>query len=293
MIGYRTAHEMAKQWKISYEKVCDCCEQGLIDGVFFYGRSWFIPEHTKVSDLSRKYALSEILRRQKNVRSLIGVYRYTLLNFTYNSNRIENNRLTYDQIDEIFKGRNFTTSDGTVYQNDIIETVNHFQAFDFVLDCADSPLTEELIKTFHLILMRGSRLTRENWFTLGGYKKVANRVGGKKTCPPEDVKKMMETIVYRYNRLSKITVEDIVEFHVKFERIHPFDDGNGRVGRLIMFKECLKNNIVPFIIEDELKAFYYRGIREWDNEKGYLIDTCLTEQDRYKSVLWDRFKIKY
>jgi len=176
--------------------------------------------------------------------------------------------------------------------DDVIETANHFRCIDMIIDDACMVLTEKLLKLLHLTLKNGTSDSRKDWFAVGDYKKMPNEVGGMETTLPEQVSGKIKKLLAEYNAKEEKSLEDILDFHVKFERIHPFQDGNGRVGRLIMFKECLKYNIVPFIIEDDLKMFYYRGLKEWDNEKGYLTDTCLTAQDRYKAYL-DYFRIDY
>ena len=179
-----------------------------------------------------------------------------------------------------------------VFADDVIETANHFRCIDMIIDHAKAALTEKFIKELHLILKNGTSDSRKDWFAVGDYKKLPNEVGGMETALPEEVTDRMKKLLSEYNNKEEKTFDDILDFHVKFERIHPFQDGNGRVGRLIMFKECLKYNIVPFIIEDNLKMFYYRGLKEWGNEKGYLTDTCLTAQDKYKAYL-DYFRIAY
>ena len=176
--------------------------------------------------------------------------------------------------------------------DDVIETANHFRCIDLIIEHAKSTLTEKFIKELHLILKSGTSDARKDWFAVGGYKKMPNEVGGMPTALPEEVSAKMKALLAKYNAQKHKTLADILDFHVQFEKIHPFQDGNGRVGRLIMFKECLKHNIVPFIIEDNLKIFYYRGLKEWQREPGYLTDTCLTAQDRYKVYL-DYFRIKY
>lgn len=173
-----------------------------------------------------------------------------------------------------------------------METINHFQCFDYMIDSANDILDEDFIKNTHIILKTNTSDSRISWFNVGEYKSRKNMVGDLITTPPEKVKSTIEKLLNEYNKKQTVSFDDILDFHVKFERIHPFQDGNGRVGRIIMFKECLKYNIVPFIIEDNLKMYYYRGLKEWDNEKGYLRDTCLTAQDRYKQYL-DYFEIKY
>ena len=205
---------------------------------------------------------------------------------------MEGSRLTHDQTRYIFETNTIGVENEVLNVDDVIETANHFRCIDMIIDDACMVLTEKLLKLLHLTLKNGTSDSRKDWFAVGDYKKMPNEVGGMKTTLPEQVSGKIKKLLAEYNAKEEKSLEDILDFHVKFERIHPFQDGNGRVGRLIMFKECLKYNIVPFIIEDDLKMFYYRGLKEWDNEKGYLTDTCLTAQDRYKAYL-DYFRIDY
>ena len=230
-----------------------------------------------------------ILLHEKKRKISGGFYHKMQVDFAYNSNHIEGSRLTHDQTCYIFETR---TVDGVAHVDDIIETANHFRCIDMIIDHAKAALTEKFIKELHLVLKNGTSDSRKDWFAVGDYKKLPNEVGGMDTTLPEEVADKMKALLTEYNTKEEKNFEDILDFHVKFERIHPFQDGNGRVGRLIMFKECLKYNIVPFIIEDNLKMFYYRGLKEWDNEKGYLTDTCLTAQDKYKAYL-AYFRIAY
>ncbi len=233
------------------------------------------------------------LREQKETGMKGGIYHKTQIDLTYNSNHIEGSRLTHDQTRYIFETNTIGLSgDDTVNVNDIVEAVNHFRCIDLIIDKAEEPLTEELAKTLHGILKSGTSDSRKDWFAVGDYKRLPNEVGGEKTCEPELVHESMKQLIDAYNTKGQLTLEDILDFHVRFEKIHPFQDGNGRVGRLIMFKECLRSSIVPFIITDELKMFYYRGLREWGHINGYLTDTCLSAQDEYKATL-DYFRIKY
>lgn len=205
---------------------------------------------------------------------------------------MEGSRLTHDQTRYIFETNTIGVENEVLNVDDVIETANHFRCIDMIIDDACMVLTEKLLKLLHLTLKNGTSDSRKDWFAVGDYKKMPNEVGGMKTTLPEQVSGKIKKLLAEYNAKEEKSLEDILDFHVKFERIYPFQDGNGRVGRLIMFKECLKYNIVPFIIEDDLKMFYYRGLKEWDNEKGYLTDTCLTAQDRYKAYL-DYFRIDY
>lgn len=236
--------------------------------------------------------LLAILQEQKASKYSGGIYHKTQIDLTYNSNHIEGSRLTHEQTRYIFETNTIGVENEVLNVDDIIETVNHFRCIDMIIDKAKAALTEELIKELHLLLKNGTSDARKNWFVVGDYKKLPNEVGGMGTALPEEVGNKMKALLMEYNAREEKTLEDILDFHVKFERIHPFQDGNGRVGRLIMFKECLKYNIVPFIIDDTLKLFYYRGLTEWHNEKGYLTDTCLAAQDKYKAYL-DYFRIAY
>ena len=236
--------------------------------------------------------LLTILREQKEMKMKGGIYHKTQIDLTYNSNHIEGSRLTHDQTRYIFETNTIgVNTDETVNVNDIIETVNHFRCIDLIIDKAEEALSEELVKTLHGILKSGTSDSRKDWFAVGDYKRLPNEVGGEETCEPERVHESMQRLIENYNA-KQHTLEDILDFHVRFEKIHPFQDGNGRVGRLVMFKECLRSGVVPFIITDELKMFYYRGLREWGHIDGYLTDTCLSAQDNYKAVL-DYFRIKY
>ena len=238
-------------------------------------------------------SLLDALRKQKEMKLKGGIYHKTQIDLTYNSNHIEGSRLTHEQTRHIFETNTIgVTANETLNVNDIIETVNHFRCIDLIIDKAGEPLSEELIKTLHGILKSGTSDSRKDWFAVGDYKRLPNEVGGERTCESELVHDSMQRLLQWYNAKQQHTLEDILDLHVRFEKIHPFQDGNGRVGRLIMFKECLRSGIVPFIITDELKMFYYRGLREWGHLDGYLTDTCLTAQDQYKAVL-DYFRIKY
>ena len=239
-----------------------------------------------------KKLLLDILQEEKSSGYSGRIYHKTQIELTYNSNHIEGSSLTHEQTGYIFETNTIGTETGNLNVDDVIETANHFRLVSLIIDNAKSMITEEFIKELYLILKNGTSDSRKDLFAVGDYKKLPNEVGGMNTTPPEAVSDMMKELLNDYNTKEKIGFEDILDFHVKFEKIHPFQDGNGRVGRLIMFKECLKYNIVPFIIEDDLKMFYYRGLAEWETEKGYLRDTCLTAQDRYKAYL-AYFRIEY
>lgn len=241
---------------------------------------------------NRNKLLLDILQEEKSSGYSGGIYHKTQIELTYNSNHIEGSSLTHEQTRYIFETNTIDVENGSLNVDDVIETANHFRLVSLIIDNAKSTLTQEFIKELHLFLKNGTSDSRRDWFVVGDYKKLPNEVGGMNTTPPEEVSGKMKELLNEYNVKEEKSLEDILDFHVKFEKIHPFQDGNGRVGRLIMFKECLKYNIVPFIIEDDLKMFYYRGLAEWKTEKGYLRDTCLTAQDRYKAYL-DYFRIGY
>ena len=293
---YVSVAKMAEKWEISERSVRNYCAQGRIAGAKLIGKTWYIPADARKPERAngRKAAptLLDILREQKDGKMTGGIYHKVQVDLTYNSNHMEGSRLTHDQTRYIFETNTIGFENEVVNVDDVIETANHFRCIDLVIDQAGVALTEKLIKQLHFVLKTGTSDSRKDWFAVGEYKRLPNEVGGSDTTLPEDVAAEMRKLLASYNALPTKTFEDIVAFHVAFERIHPFQDGNGRVGRLILFKECLKHNIVPFIIEDNLKLFYYRGLKEWDREKGWLMDTCLTAQDRFKVYL-DYFRISY
>lgn len=239
----------------------------------------------------QKSPLLTALTEQMEMRMKGGIYHKTQIDLTYNSNHIEGSRLSHEQTRYIFETNTIGVTQEAVNVNDIVETVNHFRCIDLVIEHATDELSIDFIKELHKVLKTGTSDSRKDWFAVGDYKRLPNEVGGEETCPPEQVAERMEKMLADYLN-GKRQFEDILNLHVHFERIHPFQDGNGRVGRLIMFKECLCSGIVPFIITDELKMFYYRGLSEWGHVNGYLTDTCLTAQDQYKTSL-DYFRIKY
>ena len=294
---YLSVAEISKKWNVSERSVRNYCAQGRVPDVFLTGKTWNIPEDAKKPERSNKkkerpITLLDILQEQKECRHSGGIYHKTQIELTYSSNHIEGSRLTHDQTRYIFETNTIGVENEVLNVDDVIETANHFRCIDMIIENAKAALTEKFIKQLHLILKNGTSDSRKDWFAVGAYKKLPNEVGGMCTALPEEVADKMKALLTEYNSKAERTLEDILDFHVKFEKIHPFQDGNGRVGRLIMFKECLKYNIVPFIIEDNLKMFYYRGLKEWNNEKGYLTDTCLTAQDKYKKCL-DYFRISY
>lgn len=293
---YLSVSEVAKKWSLSDRSVRNYCAKGRIKGAFLTGKTWNIPEDAiKPNRIDEKKfsnnELLNILKEEKDMRLKGGIYHKTQIALTYNSNHIEGSTLTEEQTRLIFETNTIGETKG-VKVDDIVETNNHFKCFDLIIDNAKKPLTEKFIKELHFTLKVGTSDSLKSWFNVGNYKNRPNEVGGNETCQPENVAKEMRHLLTIYNSLKNKTIEDIIEFHYHFENIHPFQDGNGRIGRLIMFKECLANNIVPFIIEDEIKMYYYRGLREWQNEKGFLLDTCLSAQDKYKKYL-DYFKINY
>ena len=260
------------------------------------GKTWNIPEDAhlplKKSRAKKVSPLLQVLREQKQMKIKGGIYHRTQIDLTYNSNHIEGSRLTHDQTRYIFETNTIGIEGESVRVDDIMETVNHFRCIDLIIDRAEETLTESLLKELHQILKNGTSDSRKDWFAVGEYKRLPNEVGGNETTAPEKVHREIKTLLKEYNSKKNKTLEDIVDLHQRFETIHPFQDGNGRVGRLIMFKECLANGYVPFIITEELKMYYYRGLREWNYHRGYLLDTCLAAQDNYKAML-DYFKIKY
>ena len=296
-MNYLSVADIAKKWNISERSVRNYCSKGRIEGAFLTGKTWNIPENAKKPERMNKRkekpkTLLAILQEEKASKYSGGIYHKTQIDLTYNSNHMEGSRLTHDQTRFIFETNTIGIENEVVNVDDIIETTNHFRCIDMIIDHVKTELNEKFIKELHFILKSGTSDSKKDWFAVGDYKKIPNEVGNMKTPLPEDVDNLMKDLLKEYNSKKEKTFEDILDFHVQFERIHPFQDGNGRIGRLIMFKECLKYNIVPFIIEDNLKMFYYRGLKEWNNERGYLVDTCLTAQDRYKSCL-DYFRINY
>lgn len=293
---YISVSETAKKWDINERTVRLYCNNNRIPGAFQTGKVWNIPdtaEKPKRISKQRKGKLSSILKEEKDVKKKGGIYHKIQIELTYNSNHIEGSKLTKEQTRYIYETKTVGIENEPYFIDDIIETVNHFRCVDYIIDNVNKKLTEKMIKDLHYKLKYGTTQSEKEWFALGDYKLEPNEIGdGIQTTTPEDVPQEMFDLLQWYNNLSKIEFNDIVEFHVRFEKIHPFQDGNGRVGRLIMFKECLKHNIVPFIIEDDVRLYYYRGLYNWKEEKGWLIDTCLSCQDRFKKYL-DYFRIKY
>ena len=296
-MNYISAAEIAKKWGISERSVRNYCAEGRVEGAVLVGKTWTIPENAekpgrkkKVSDTPK--TLLEILKAEKQAKLSGGIYHKIQIELTYNSNHIEGSRLSHDQTRYIYETNTIGMTNDVVNVDDIVETANHFRCIDLIIDRAEGKITESLIKELHRILKSGTSDSRLDWFAVGDYKRIPNEVGGKDTTAPEDVPAAVRKLLTEYNRKEVKTLRDIVDFHYRFECIHPFQDGNGRVGRLLLFKECLKYNIVPFVIDEHLKMFYYRGLTEWPREEGFLIDTCLAAQDKFK-VWLDYFRIAY
>ena len=289
-MNYISASDAAKKWGVSERSVRNYCAEGRVEGATLVGKSWMIPDGAeKPLRKPRSDAfgdtLIDVLLREKRSALSGGIYHKVQIELTYNSNHIEGSRLTHDQTRYIFETNTIGVAGDTVNVDDVVEAANHFRCIDLVIENAGATLSESFIKELHRTLKGGTSDSRKGWFAVGDYKKIPNEVGGRRTVAPEDVHAAVGKLIADYNALTHATFEDIIAFHVRFERIHPFQDGNGRIGRLLMFKECLRHNIVPFIIDESHKMFYYRGLAEWDTEKGYLLDTCLSAQDRFREVL--------
>lgn len=294
---YLSVKETALRWNISERSVRHYCATERVPGAFLTGKTWNIPENAEKPERSNKSpsappTLLGILKEEKQSRLCGGIYHKIQIELTYNSNHMEGSRLSHDQTRYIFETNTIGFTESSIRVDDIIEATTHFRCIDEIIENANSQLSEKFVKHLHFILKTGTSDAKKEWFAVGNYKKLPNEVGGMETTLPENVSAEMKKLIADYNSRENITLEDIIEFHVQFERIHPFQDGNGRIGRLIMFKECLKHGIVPFIIEDKIKIFYYRGLKEWEREKGYLTDTCLSAQDVFKNYL-DYFRISY
>ena len=295
-MNYISVSEAARRWGLSERSVRNYCAAGRIEGAFLTGKTWNIPETAqKPQRLNRHKDVPENLlsrlRAEKKTGMHGGIYHRIQIDLTYNSNHIEGSRLTHDQTRYIFETNTIGSSDALLV-DDIVETANHFKCIDMIIDNAANAPSESFIKQLHAMLKKGTSDSRLDWFAVGEYKKVPNEVGGKETTPPELVGTEMKKLLSDYNCVKEKSFDDLLDFHYRFETIHPFQVGNGRVGRLLLFKECLRNHIVPFIITDELKMFYYRGLQNWKTERGYLRDTCLTAQDEFKRVL-DYFRVPY
>lgn len=286
---YFSVAEIAKLWAVSERSVRNYCAQGRVEGAMLIGKTWRIPANAvkpKRSNASKETnTLLKRLLEEKSAGVSGGIYHKLQIELTYNSNHIEGSRLSKDQTRFIFETSTVGIEGESVRIDDIVETVNHFRCIDYCIDNAKKPLSERFIKELHRLLKTSTSDSSLDWFTVGNYKKLPNEVGGQATTNPEDVGAAMATLLTSYKPRERHTLDEIIDFHVKLERIHPFQDGNGRVGRLIMLKECLANNIVPFVISDNMKGFYYRGLAQWNAEKGYLTDTCLAARDQFKTWL--------
>ena len=296
-MGYIDVSAAAKKWNISERSVRNYCQNGRVPGAVQDKSAWLIPDDAKKP--IRKQRSGKIptdvlsrLKMEKDAGINGGLYHKIQIDMTYNSNHIEGSRLTHDQTRYIFETNTIGVEESSVNVDDIVETVNHFRCIDLLIDQANYKLSEAFIKQLHFVLKTGTSDSRKNWFNVGDYKRLENEVGGMPTTHPSNVTEEIKALLKDYNSINTKTLDDIIDFHYRFEKIHPFQDGNGRIGRLIMFKECLRNDITPFIVYDDLKEFYYRGLKEWNHEKGYLRDTILTCQDRFKVYL-DYYGIQY
>lgn len=298
-MGYISVKDAAEKWGITARVVRQYCEDGRVVGAFKTGSVWNIPED--IGKPERKMRsdrdagvpddLLGILKMEKDAMMPGGIYHLLQIEFAYNSNHIEGSMLSHEQTRYLYETNTIGMTEGSVNADDIIETANHFRAFDYMIDHAKHRLTESMIKKFHQILKTGTQDSRKAWFAVGEYKRLENEVGGMTTARPEEVHEKMRLLIERYNMSDRKTLKDLLDFHYRFERIHPFQDGNGRVGRLILFKECLRFGILPFIIDDDIKLYYYRGLKEWPRQKGYLTGTAESQQDRFRAIL-DRFNIE-
>ena len=291
---YISVSQFAEKYGISERTARNLCATGKIEGAFLTGKTWNIPADAVLPQKGKKKIspLLARLREEKDTKLKGGIYHRTQIDLTYNSNHIEGSRLTKEQTRYIFETNTLGITTENTRIDDIMETVNHFRCIDFIIDHATDKITEPLIKQLHWMLKSNTSDSQKPWFAVGDYKRLANEVGDQETVQPQEVHKHMKALILDYNALKKVELDDIIDFHVQFERIHPFQDGNGRDGRLILFWQCLQNGIVPFIITDKLRLYYYRGIQNWGETNGYLRDTCLTAQDNYTALL-DYFKIKY
>ena len=294
---YLLVSEAAKRWNISERSVRNYCAHGRIPNALLNGKTWYLPENAEKPERVNKHSalprtLLEVLQAEKASRLSGGIYHKVQIDFTYNSNHMEGSRLTHDQTRYIFETNTIGVQETTLNVDDIVETANHFRCIDLIIDRAGSIINEALIKQLHAMLKNGTSDSRKDWFVVGDYKKLPNEVGSKVTALPNEVPAKMKELVAAYNAKKERTFDELLDFHYRFECLHPFQDGNGRIGRLLLFKECLRYNIVPFIIDEESKLFYYRGLKEWQNERGFLRDTCLAAQDKFKTYL-DYFQISY
>lgn len=291
---YISVSQFAEKHGISERTARNYCATGKIDGAFLTGKTWNIPAEAIIPKRSKIKVspLLAALREQKETKLKGGIYHRTQIDLTYNSNHIEGSRLTKEQTRYIFETNTLGITTESTRIDDILETVNHFRCVDYVIDHATDKVTEAHIKQLHLLLKTNTSDSQKSWFAVGDYKRLANAVGEEETAQPKEVHRQMKSLLAEYNAKKQIKFDDLLDFHVRFERVHPFQDGNGRVGRLLLFWQCLQTNIVPFIITEDLRLFYYRGIQNWGKINGYLRDTCLTAQDNFKALL-EYYKIRY
>lgn len=291
---YISVSQFAEKHGISERTARNYCATGKIDGAFLTGKTWNIPAEAIIPKRSKIKVspLLAALREQKETKLKGGIYHRTQIDLTYNSNHIEGSRLTKEQTRYIFETNTLGITTESTRIDDILETVNHFRCVDYVIDHATDKITEAHIKQLHLLLKTNTSDSQKSWFAVGDYKRLANAVGEEETAQPKEVHRQMKSLLAEYNAKKQIKFDDLLDFHVRFERVHPFQDGNGRVGRLLLFWQCFQTNIVPFIITEDLRLFYYRGIQNWGKINGYLRDTCLTAQDNFKALL-EYYKIRY
>lgn len=294
---YISVADVAKKWKISERSVRNYCAQGRIANAVLTGKTWNIPSDAtkptrKPKQVTKFRTLLDILQEEQTSKQHGGIYHKIQIDLTYNSNHIEGSQLTHDQTRYIFETNTIGIENKSTKVDDIVETANHFKCIDRIIENANYNISERFLKELHSLLKNGTSDSRKSWFAVGDYKRQPNEVGGHATTSPEQVSSKIKALLSKYNRKSKHTFEELLDFHYQFEAIHPFQDGNGRIGRLILFKECLRNNIVPFIITDNIKMYYYKGLNEWPHNHERLTDTCLAAQDQMKAVL-EYFRISY
>ena len=294
---YISVAEVAKKWKISERSVRNYCAQGRIANAVLTGKTWNIPSDAtkptrKPKQITKLRTLLDILQEEQSSKQHGGIYHKIQIDLTYNSNHIEGSQLTHDQTRYIFETNTIGMENQSTKVDDIVETANHFKCIDRIIENANYNISERFLKELHSLLKNGTSDSRKSWFAVGDYKRQPNEVGGHATTNPEQVSSKIKALLSKYNRRSHHTFEELLDFHYQFEAIHPFQDGNGRIGRLILFKECLRNNIVPFIITDNIKIYYYKGLNEWPHNHERLTDTCLAAQEQMKAVL-EYFRISY
>lgn len=285
---YISVVKFAEKYGVSERTVRNYCAENKIDGAFLTGKTWNIPADAVLPQKKSKAQISPLLQRMRQEKESHlkgGIYHRTQIDLTYNSNHIEGSRLTKEQTRFIFETNTLGITSEDTRIDDIMETVNHFRCIDYIIDHATDQITEIHIKQLHKILKTNTSDSQKSWFAVGDYKRLANEVGGEETARPEDVHKRLKSLLSKYYKIKTVTLEDILDFHVEFERIHPFQDGNGRIGRLLILWQCLQSGIVPFIITEDLRLFYYRGLQNWGQTNGYLTDTCLSAQDNYQALL--------